>query len=249
MSNVALWIGQYTPASADAVSEMQDNGESPSRSDAQLDSKVAELYDIEGLVRSYKSYVLGYASSLLRDRDLAETVTQDCFLRAFNSRAFYRGQCSVRTYLIKIATNLVHDQVRARRFQFWQRATSRTVGLCDIENCMADGKRSAEAHLLARETLARVWNVVAELSERQRTIFVLRFVDEMEISEIATVTGAKVNTVKSCLYRVLYTIRSELGKTDRTGAADRRKSNHSLRSPEDVRTSSRSQADTTSASC
>src|ERR1700733_12009881 len=69
---------------------------------ARFEARVSDLEDIEELVRVYRSSVLRHAWWLLKDRDLAETVTQDCFMRAFNSRALYRGQCSVRTWLLAI---------------------------------------------------------------------------------------------------------------------------------------------------
>lgn len=77
---------------------------------ARFAARVSDLEDIEELVRVYRSSVLRHAWWLLKDRDLAETVTQDCFMRAFNSRALYRGQCSVRTWLLAITTNLVRDR-------------------------------------------------------------------------------------------------------------------------------------------
>jgi RNA polymerase sigma-70 factor (ECF subfamily) len=50
----------------------------------------ADLDDFEELAHSYRPSILRYALSSLKDRDLAETVTQDCFLRAFKARACYR---------------------------------------------------------------------------------------------------------------------------------------------------------------
>src|SRR5258705_7587497 len=69
-------------------------------------SVILELDDIDALVRKYRPYILLYALSALRDRDLAESLSQDCFLRAFNSRSLYRGVCSVRTWLSPISINL-----------------------------------------------------------------------------------------------------------------------------------------------
>jgi RNA polymerase sigma-70 factor (ECF subfamily) len=56
-----------------------------------------------------------------------------------------------------------------------------------------------------------VWETVAHLSERQRSIFLLRFLEEMDIPEIATVTGLPLGTVKSHLYRALSAIRARHG--------------------------------------
>jgi RNA polymerase sigma-70 factor (ECF subfamily) len=167
----------------------------------------ADLDDFEELVHTYRRSIFRYALSSLRDRDLAETVTQDCFLRAFKSRACYRGECSVRTWLFAIAKNLINDHTRSRRFQFWRGVTESAINLSEIENRVAGHQRSPEAPLLMREQLGRVWSGADELSERQRAVFVLRFEDEMDLSEIAMATGVTISTVKSQLYRAVASIR------------------------------------------
>ena len=62
-----------------------------------------------------------------------------------------------------------------------------------------------------KKVLDRVWNVVAGLPGRQRHIFYLRFVRDMELSEIAVDTGLKINVIKSHLHRALGTVRVRIG--------------------------------------
>jgi RNA polymerase sigma-70 factor (ECF subfamily) len=56
-----------------------------------------------------------------------------------------------------------------------------------------------------------VWRAVEELSRQQRTVFLLRFVEEMELAEIAETTGMNTSTVKSHLYRALRVVRDRVG--------------------------------------
>ena len=65
--------------------------------------------------------------------------------------------------------------------------------------------------MLAREQVAHVWRAVENLSERQRTVFLLRFVEEMELKEIAESTGMGEGTVKAHLSRALARVRKEIG--------------------------------------
>ena len=174
-------------------------------------SAVSELDDVDALVRKYRPYILRFALSALKDRDLAESVTQDCFLRAFNARSRYRGECSVRTWLTTIAINLIRGSVRSRRFKFWQRVNSSAVGVKAVENILEGHHQSPEGDVLYRELLDRVWNIVGGLSERQRHILYLRFVGDMELSEIAVATGMKISAIKSHLYRALGTVRVRIG--------------------------------------
>jgi RNA polymerase sigma-70 factor (ECF subfamily) len=174
---------------------------------ARFDARVSELEDIDELVRIHRSSVLRHAWWLLKDRDLAESVTQDCFLRAFKARDLYRGQCSVRTWLLAIATNLVRDTTRSRGFRFWKHVSSAAVDVHELGSRLACRQQTAEANLLMREKLRHVWATVDGLPGRQRTVFLLRFVEEMPVSEIADSTGLNLSTVKSLLYRALRTVR------------------------------------------
>jgi RNA polymerase sigma-70 factor (ECF subfamily) len=169
----------------------------------------ADLVDFEKLVHTYGPSIFRYALSSLKDRDLADTVTQDCFLKALKARASDRGECNVRTWLFAIAKNLIRDHTRSRRFRFWKGVTESAINLSEIENRVAGHQPLPEASLLMREQLGHVWSGANELSKRQRAVFVLRFEDEMDLSEIAMVTGVTVSTVKSQLYRAVASIREE----------------------------------------
>jgi RNA polymerase sigma-70 factor (ECF subfamily) len=158
---------------------------------------------------------------MLKDKDLAETVTQDCFLRAFNSRALYRGQCSVRTWLLAITTNLVRDNTRTHGFRFWKQLRSSAVDVCALENQVACRRQTVEAEMLTRENLRQVWATIDVLPGRQRTVFMLRFVEEMQVSEIAQTTGLNLSTVKSLLYRTLRTVRAAMGQNGQSSGAPR----------------------------
>ena len=68
----------------------------------------------------------------------------------------------------------------------------------------------AEQRLLAKEQVARVWKVVNTLSGRQKTVFLLRYVEDQELGEIARVTGLSEGTVKAHLSRALSKVRAEL---------------------------------------
>lgn len=83
----------------------------------------ALVWDFEALVRLYRPKVFRFALASLRDLDAAETITQDCFLRAHQARERFRQDCSMHTWLMQIAVNLIRDHIRNRRFQFWRRAS------------------------------------------------------------------------------------------------------------------------------
>jgi RNA polymerase sigma-70 factor (ECF subfamily) len=177
------------------------------------DRMIAELEDINTLCATYRSRIYRYALMSLRDPDLAETVTQDCFLRAYKAREEFRGDCSVATWLTRIATNLIRDSTRSRKFQFWKTANSTAVEAGTMADRLRSPGLSAEKSLVVREQLLKVWDSVEGLPGKQRSVFLLRFVEEMELPEIATAMGLRVGTVKSHLHRGLAAVRKAMERT------------------------------------
>ncbi|HEV2464366.1 MAG TPA: RNA polymerase sigma factor [Acidobacteriaceae bacterium] len=172
---------------------------------------VLELADFDEVVRLYRARIFRFLMASLGDRDLAETLTQDCFLKAFNARHQFRGESSLSTWLTRIAMNLVRDYLRNRRMRFWQKTRDSAVDLVDISDWIPDKTASAETAVLQRERVKQVWKAVDELSRHQKMVFVMRFVEEMELSEIAETTGMNTSTVKSHLYRALRIVRERAG--------------------------------------
>lgn len=171
-------------------------------------ARATPLDDIDGVVALYQPRVFRFLLGMLRDRDAAETLTQETFLRAWNARAGFREDCSIASWLMHIALNLARDHTRTGRFRFWKNVSASAVEASDIAGCLRSHESSAEAQLIARQQVEKVWDTVGTLSERQRSIFLLRFMEEMEIAEIASATGLPLGTVKSHLYRALATVRA-----------------------------------------
>ena len=86
-----------------------------------MENPALEIEDFERFVEQYRARLLRFLFASVRDMDLAETLTQDCFWKAYKHRSAFRGECSVNTWLIRIAVNLVRDHARSRRFQFWRK--------------------------------------------------------------------------------------------------------------------------------
>jgi len=162
------------------------------------------------IVESHRAQIFRFLLASLRDVDLAETLTQECFLKAHRNWKHFRGDSSAMTWLMRIAINLQKDHWRNRRMQFWRQTRTNAVDVDEASDWLPNGERNAEQQMLAREKVAQVWKAVDGLSRRQRTVFLLRYVEERELSEIAEVTGLSEGTVKAHLSRALGRVRSEL---------------------------------------
>jgi RNA polymerase sigma-70 factor (ECF subfamily) len=167
--------------------------------------------EFDAIVRRHQRRVHRFLLMLLRDPDDADTLTQECFLRAYQNISGFRGESSLETWLLRIAANLARDHARNRKTSFWKRL----LGLDDSDDHGAaqrtpSGEASPEQVLLAREDVRAVWEVANQLSQQQRAVFMLRFVEEMELSEIASALELQVGSVKTHLFRAVQTVRSKL---------------------------------------
>ena len=167
--------------------------------------------DFDSVVASHRAQIFRFLLASTRDVDLAETLTQDCFLKAHRNWSTFRGESSALTWLMRIAINLQKDHWRNRRLQFWRHTRSNSVDLDEASDWLPSGERTVEQRLLAKEKVAQVWRAVENLSERQRTVFLLRYVDELELKEIAETTGMGEGTIKAHLSRALARVRKEFG--------------------------------------
>jgi RNA polymerase sigma-70 factor, ECF subfamily len=158
------------------------------------------------IVEHHQRRVYRFIYLLVRDADVADTLTQECFLRAYEKRASFLGRCRIDTWLLRIALNLVRDQAKNRRQSFWRAL----IGLDAPEATEHEpraGSPSAERILLAREQLLSVEKALTALSQQQREVFLLRFGEEMSLEEIANVLGLRVGSVKAQLSRATSKLR------------------------------------------
>jgi RNA polymerase sigma-70 factor (ECF subfamily) len=177
------------------------------------DSRADETEDFDSLVRLHRPRVFRFILASLRDRETAENLTQDCFVKAYLARGQFRGTSSVVTWLLRIAANLVRDHESSSRLKFWRRSLQAGTDVADIGHSIADRHQSAEEAALVQEQVKAIWAAAAGLSARQRMVFLLRFVEDMDLLEIAEVTGMKEGTVKTHLFRALQTVRARLEET------------------------------------
>ena len=166
-------------------------------------------------VEQHRRQIFRYLLASSRDVDTAETLTQECLLKAYRHWSGFRGDSSVATWLMRIAINLQRDHWRSRRLQFWRQTQRNAVDLDDACNWLPGNTSSPEDQALAREQVAQVWKAVERMTEKQRTVFLLRFVEDLQYNEIAQATDMHEGTVKAHASRALARVRQELGRDRR----------------------------------
>ena len=170
------------------------------------------LLDFDLLVHEHRPRIFRFILASLRDREAAENLTQDCFVRAYKAREQFRGTASARTWLMQIAANLVRTHESSRRLKFWRRSLLPAIDLADVREWVPDRHLTPEELAAAKQQVQAIWQVAVGLSARQRTVFLLRFVEDLDLLEIVAITGMKEGTVKTHLFRAVQSIRAGLEK-------------------------------------
>jgi RNA polymerase sigma-70 factor, ECF subfamily len=173
---------------------------------------LAELDDIERLVQQHRARLLRFVAFSIGDLDIAQSIVQDCFLKAYNARETFRGECSVQTWLNRIAMNLILDHQRTRKFRFWRTVRKTALDITEIAPTLSSGAHSPEKNLLTQERVALVLKALEGVSVNQRAIFLMHFQEEMGLREISLATGISVNTVKTHLHRAMKAVREKIGE-------------------------------------
>jgi RNA polymerase sigma-70 factor, ECF subfamily len=168
----------------------------------------AAIRSFDDVVQLYWPRVFRFVLASVRDRDVAEDLTQDCFCKAYKGWDGFRGDSSVITWLMHIAVNVIRDFARNQRLQFWRRA--RVIDPACVDEYLADRTQSPEANVVMQEQLRAVWEAAERMSSKQRTAFLLRFVEDMELHEIAAVMGVTEGSVKVHLFRAVHAVRKTL---------------------------------------
>jgi RNA polymerase sigma-70 factor (ECF subfamily) len=114
---------------------------------------------------------------------------------------------------MRIAINSVRKFSRNRRLQFWRQVERSALDPARVGDWLPDRTISPEARALINEQVQAVWDATTGLSDRQRTVFLLRFMEDMTIAEIAEAAGLSENAVNVHLFRAVRAVRSRMGNS------------------------------------
>lgn len=166
------------------------------------------------LVDMYSEKTINLAWRLIGQRDDAEEIAQEAFLRFFRSLAKFRGDSSVGTWLYRTVTHLAIDHLRRerlkRRIFFFRSGDSEQADPLDMA---ADPAASPQELFLARETAGRMQQILNNLPAQQKAVFVLRHSEELPLKQIADILSLKEGTVKTHLHRAVKRLREEFSRT------------------------------------
>jgi RNA polymerase sigma-70 factor (ECF subfamily) len=179
--------------------------------DLVLRARSGDVNAFEQLYRSCQSGIYTFILSQVRNRETAADLTQDTFVRAWESVRRLRQPGAFRGWLHRIAANLVRDQVKSGRARL-EISQSALAGAGDgpaPEFSRRDGGDLWSGSVSA-EVRTAIWQALDELSAEQRAAVVMHHMEEMSVNEIARVAGVRPGTIMSRLARAREALRKRL---------------------------------------
>lgn len=151
---------------------------------------------LAGILQAYRRKVFGLAYSFVRNRESAEDVAQEVFIRVWRALPSFDGRASLSTWIYTIARNASLSALRDRRHEEPLAEAEATTALETQLQAQVDTdpvESSAERAALLR--------LVDQLPDRQRQVVLLYYMQEQSLEEVATMLAMPMGTVKTLLHR------------------------------------------------
>lgn len=163
---------------------------------------------MEQIVTNYNDKIFRLIFFRLNNWNDAQDLTQETFIKAFRNITKLKQADKFKPWLFSIAINLIKDFYRKKKLlSFFGRAT-------DLEtlieyNCLSDNKSNIETAQEFQEEVTKKYT--QSLSKNEKQVFLLKYIDDLTIPEIAQALNKNENTVKTHLYRSIAKIRKHRG--------------------------------------
>ncbi len=155
----------------------------------------------EVLIERYKKAVYNTAYRMMGNREEAEDVSQEAFIRMYKSLSKYNPEYKFITWALKVTTNLCLDALRKRKGE--------TVPI-DEGFDIKDGKDTPEEEYIRKENQKLVQDAIMKLPGKYREFLILFHHRNLSYQEIMDITGESLTIVKNRLYRARQMLKEEL---------------------------------------
>ncbi len=166
------------------------------------------------IIRRYERPVFSLVYRMVRDREVAEDLAQDAFIRVLNHLDKYRSEFKLSSWLFKIANNVAIDHLRKRQLSTISiHGSPNASSASEIEASSIDiesGDENALDEMEAKELGGAIERAIAKLRPEYRACIMLRHVEGRSYEEIATTLDLPLGTVKTYIHRARHELREAL---------------------------------------
>ncbi|MAN25258.1 MAG: hypothetical protein CME10_13415 [Gemmatimonadetes bacterium] len=163
------------------------------------------------LVNKYYGNVYNLAYRMLNNADDAKEIAQDAFVKIHKSLPNFRGNASLKTWIMRITLRLSLNKRRDRSRSAWERLGLNRDGKPKL---LFSRSQSPEAKLISDEIDNQVRNLIDGLPEDMRQIIILNSFEDLSYDEIGQILKIPIGTVSSRLYSARKLLSAQLKKAN-----------------------------------
>ena len=165
-------------------------------SDAEIIEKVltGDVNCFELIVKKYERMIYNLAFTKTRNKENAQDIAQECFLRAYKMLRSYRTDSAFSTWIYRICQNLIFD--------FYRKTKKLKTEPEELnEKDMADTESEPSEQIIRAEKIEKIREIINSLPQDSREIIILRDLNDISYAQISEMLGIEIGTVKSRLNR------------------------------------------------
>jgi len=171
----------------------------------------------EQLVSHYQDRLYSFAYRLTRNREDAEEVAQDAFVRAYRALKAYPSErirsLSMRAWLYQITLNVTRNRLRGKKLRLVSMSAPNRNEAAAAFDAPDNPERQPDSVLEKKERRANLAELVATLPERYRSTLILRYVEGLSLEEVAAILKQPLGTVKSNAHRAVVALRELISQS------------------------------------
>lgn len=183
------------------------------------DDELVNLYSkgdsraFDVLLYRYKDKLFSYICFIVRNRDLADDIFQETFVKAIVTlqKGGYSGSGKFGAWLTRIAHNLMIDYFRQTKNE---NLISNDESVLDLFNDSSLSESNIEDEMICSQTLEDIRRLVNQLPENQREVVFMRYYQDLSFKEISDITGVSINTALGRMRYALINIRKMAEEKD-----------------------------------
>jgi len=179
------------------------------------DSELIELFQngdesaFNHLVLRYQEKVYWVARRFVNDHDGADDVTQDVFCKVYESLGSFRGEASVYTWLYRITVNIALNSLRRQKVREFFR-------IDEMFEAKDEDSVAPDEALEQQEQKTLIEEAITKLPEKQKSVFVLRYYDELPYEDISKILKTSVGGLKANYFHAVKKIQEYVRRAHRT---------------------------------
>jgi len=173
-------------------------------------AKTGDKQAFTDLVNEYKDKIYNLAYRMLGNKQEAEDISQDTFLRVYSNLDKYDETHKFSTWIYRIASNLSIDRIRKKKPSVFLDAEWKDEEGLDWYSRLPNDNKTPEEELLLDEQQRLIQEALLSLPEKYRLIMILKYMEDRSIQEISTITDTSLATVKTRLHRGREYLRKQL---------------------------------------